>query len=60
MRHQPTLIPELRSLPPKDGWACYEQTGRAAAVCQCGLNTGFINTRDACQRAAGHHCPLQG
>lgn len=59
MPHQPHLIPELRDLPPEEGWARCEPTGRACVVCQCGLNTGFIDARDACQQFSGHGQAVQ-
>lgn len=54
MIHQPHLTAELRELPPEDGWACHEATGRACAVCPCGLNTGFIDKGEAARTYAEH------
>jgi hypothetical protein len=47
MIHHPTLVAEVRDLPPEDGWARHESTGRACVVCPCGLNTGFIGRAEA-------------
>lgn len=47
MSHNPLLIVELRALEPVDGWSRSEHTGRACAVCPCGLNTGFIDKAEA-------------
>lgn len=54
MIHRPILVAEIRELPPEDGWACYEGTGRACLVCACGTNTGFVAKADA-GRAAREH-----
>lgn len=46
--HSTVLMNEIRELEPsEDGWARYEATGRACAVCPCGLNTGFTHRADA-------------
>lgn len=54
MLHQVHLINEVRALPPQDGWARHETTGRACAICPCGLNSGFINAREACRQFNDH------
>ena len=54
MLHHSHLVAEIRELPPEDGWACYEGTGRACFVCACGTNTGFVAKADA-GRAAREH-----
>ena len=54
MIHRPILIAEIRDLPPADGWACYEGTGRATVVCSCGLNTGWIPRSEASATARAH------
>lgn len=54
MRHDPHLVREIRELPPQDGWACYEGTGRACVVCCCGLCTGFIDKGEARREAEQH------
>ncbi|WP_060879937.1 hypothetical protein [Streptomyces scabiei] len=54
MIHRPTLVAEIRELPPEDGWACYEDTGRATVVCSCGLNTGWIQRSEASAAARAH------
>ncbi|MFK4797799.1 hypothetical protein ACI3K5_03785 [Streptomyces sp. MPA0124] len=54
MPHQPHLIPELRDLPPEDGWPRAEATGRACTICQCGLNTGFVDSSEAIQSFNAH------
>jgi hypothetical protein len=60
MLHQVHLVNELRELPPQDGWARHEATGRACVVCPCGLNTGFINAREACQQFNSHALENEG
>ncbi|MBP5862797.1 hypothetical protein QBA57_21380 [Streptomyces scabiei] len=57
MIHRPTLVSEIRELPPENGWACFEATGRACAVCHCGLNTGFVDKAEALHAAKRHHVP---
>lgn len=47
MIHKPSLVTEVRELPPEGGWARYEHTGRACVVCPCGLNTGWVVQRHA-------------
>lgn len=54
MLHSVQIINEIRELPPENGTAQYEATGRACAVCPCGLNTGFIKAREACQQFNSH------
>lgn len=54
MIHRPQLVAEIRELPPQDGWARYEATGRATVVCPCGLNTGWIAKGDAADNARMH------
>ncbi|MCZ4611603.1 hypothetical protein O3S80_49245 [Streptomyces sp. Lzd4kr] len=54
MLHRPHLITEIRELPPQDGYARYERTGRATVVCPCGLNTGWIPRLDASAQARTH------
>ncbi|MFD9445498.1 hypothetical protein ACFWBR_42365 [Streptomyces sp. NPDC060006] len=54
MRHRPLLVREIRELPPQDGWACYEGTGRACMVCSCGRTTGFIDKGEAWRKAEQH------
>jgi hypothetical protein len=57
--HIPHLIAELRSLPPEDGWARSEATGRACLVCACGTSTGFIDKADALREAEQHPATTQ-
>ncbi|MEU8531582.1 hypothetical protein [Streptomyces parvulus] len=46
--HATQLIAEIRTLTPDDeGWARHERTGRACAVCPCGLDTGFVTATQA-------------
>jgi hypothetical protein len=52
--HSPQIVVELRELPPEDGWACAESTGRACFICTCGATTGFIDKTDALDAATGH------
>ena len=52
--HSPQIVVELRDLPPENGWACYERTGRACVVCPCGLDTGFIDKSAAIDAYRGH------
>lgn len=54
MVHRPLVVAEIRELPPQDGWACYERTGRACLVCHCGLNTGFIDKAETARLAQQH------
>jgi hypothetical protein len=57
--HATQLIAEIRALPPEDGWSRFEQTGRACAVCPCGLNTGFVDTSHAIAAYRSHIAPKQ-
>ncbi|MFM9563265.1 MULTISPECIES: hypothetical protein [Streptomyces] len=59
MIHSPTLVAEIRELPPEDGWARCEGTGRACFVCCCGLTTGFIDRAEAIRVAKEHPDALQ-
>jgi hypothetical protein len=52
--HSPKIVVELRELPPEDGWACAESTGRACFICTCGTTTGFVDRADAIQAATEH------
>jgi hypothetical protein len=55
--HRPQLVAELRELPPEDGWARSEATGRACLVCPCGTNTGFTDQDTAAQQYVDHPQP---
>lgn len=58
--HEPHLVPEIRTLAPdENGWARHEKTGRACAVCPCGLNTGFVDSRQATDAYRSHVCAGQ-
>lgn len=58
--HAARLIPEIRTLTPDaDGWARHEKTGRACAVCPCGLNTGFVDSGQASDAYRAHTAPGQ-
>ncbi|MFC7842507.1 hypothetical protein [Streptomyces sp. NPDC057382] len=52
--HSPQIVVELRDLPPEDGWACAESTGRACFICTCGTTTGFVDRADAIAAATEH------
>lgn len=54
MIHHPTLVAEIRELPPEDGWARCEATGRACLVCTCGTVTGFVDKAEALRTASEH------
>ncbi|MGI3230581.1 hypothetical protein ACRJ4B_49850 [Streptomyces sp. GTA36] len=54
MIHHPSLVAEVRELPPEDGWARHEATGRACLVCCCGTVTGFVDKADALRVADEH------
>lgn len=54
MIHKPRTVAEIRDLPPENGWARVESTGRACTVCCCGLNTGFIDKPEARHIARQH------
>lgn len=60
MPHWPHLIAEIRGLPPEDGWARYESTGRACLVCTCGTVTGFIDKAEALRAAQNHPARTKG
>lgn len=40
--HEVTWFAQIRTRPGPDGWAESEHTGLMLAVCNCGLNTGWI------------------
>lgn len=53
--HRPLKVAEVRPLSPTaDGWTRREPTGRAVVVCPCGLDTGFIDDRDATDQLNNH------
>lgn len=54
MAHTPQIAAEIRQLPPQDGWATYEATGRACVTCPCGLNTGWIPRLTASAQTRTH------
>ncbi|MEV4858937.1 hypothetical protein [Streptomyces ossamyceticus] len=60
MMHDPTLVVEIRELLPEDGWARYEDTGRATVACSCGLNTGWIPKTEAARIAQDHPTAPKG
>lgn len=52
--HPANVQAETRDLPPADGWRQVEHTGRARATCPCGLDTGYVPTREAGAAAQAH------
>lgn len=40
--HDVRVIPEVRELPPEDGWRCWGQTGYCRIQCSCGHTDGPI------------------
>ncbi|MER7963595.1 hypothetical protein [Streptomyces ardesiacus] len=52
------FVGEIRQLPPVEGWARYEPTGRACVTCPCGYNSGFIAREDAIQAYKEHGAGL--
>lgn len=60
MRHNHNLfiVEETKALGYRDGFNIYQKTGRAAAICACGLSTDFKATAEIEKILDGHDCSL--